>query len=87
MRPDRVSATKTWKVWNPRVNELSGLTKIRPDLQYQWVQRKTEYPVNSYEKSFVFTPRTLRPPRLNVLFFVTSRYCRLVGFINPTGVE
>ena len=30
------------------MNALSGLSKLRPDLQYQWVLRKTEYPVNGY---------------------------------------
>ncbi len=50
MRPDRVSATKTCKVRNRRVNALSGLSKLRPDLQYQWVQRKKKYPVNGYYK-------------------------------------
>ena len=30
------------------MNVLSGLSKLRPDLQYQWVLRKTEYPVNGY---------------------------------------
>ncbi len=48
MRPDRTPTTKTQKVWNRRVNALSGLSKLRPDLQYQWVHRKTEYTLNGY---------------------------------------
>ncbi len=48
MRPDRVSATKPQKVRNRRVNALSGLSKFRPDLQYQWVFRKAEYHLNGY---------------------------------------
>ncbi len=54
MRPDRVSATTTRKVWNRRVNALSGLSKLRPDLQYQWVLRKTEYPANGYGEHLAF---------------------------------
>ena len=30
------------------MNALSGLSKLRPDLQNQWVHRKTEYPVSGY---------------------------------------
>ena len=50
MRPDRVSATKTLKVWNRRVIALSGLSKLRPDLQDPWVLRQTECPLNGYAR-------------------------------------